>query len=292
MRRAAKTTAYVAGGLAVLILVAATLAFTASNRKLNRTYQTALTSVAVPADEESLAWGSHLVNTITGCRDCHGPDLSGKIMGDDAAAVISAPNLTRGRGGIGGELTAEDWVRAIRHGVRADGRSLLVMPSQAYANLSDQDLGAMVAFLQQLPPVDHEVPPMRLRPLGRFLVAAGMFDDEFTASKVPQRTSYDPVERDLSMEYGKYLANISGCTSCHRPDLRGGRAGGPPGAPPPPDISSAGLPDWSLEDFVVSMREGRRPDGSEISEFMPWRFMSAMEDDELAAIWIYLRSVD
>jgi hypothetical protein len=40
------------------------------------------------------------------------------------------------------------------------------------------------------------------------------------------------------------------------------------------------------------MREGRRPDGSEISEFMPWRFMSAMQDDELEAIWMYLRSVN
>jgi mono/diheme cytochrome c family protein len=292
MRRAAKIAGYVAGGLAVVAVAASTVAFTASNRKLNLRYDTALTMVEVPTDEESVSWGSHLVNTVTGCRDCHGADLSGTVMGDDAAALIAAPNLTRGQGGIGGQLTTQDWVRAIRHGVKADGRSLLVMPSYAYANLSDVDLGAMIAYLQQLPPVDHEVPAIRLRPMGRFLVAAGVFDEEFTAKKVPQRTSYDAVDRDLSMEYGKYLADISGCTSCHSPDLKGGRPSGPPGAPAPPDISPTGLAQWSQQDFFVAMREGRRPDGSEISEFMPWRFMSAMQDDELEAIWLYLRSVN
>jgi hypothetical protein len=39
------------------------------------------------------------------------------------------------------------------------------------------------------------------------------------------------------------------------------------------------------------MREGTRPDGSPISEFMPWRFMSGMTDDELDVIWLYMQSV-
>jgi cytochrome c553 len=91
------------------------------------------------------------------------------------------------------------------------------------------------------------------------------------------------------VEYGTYLAGIAGCTSCHRPDLKGGPSGAP-GAPPAADISAAGLSDWTRADFFRAIREGRRPDGTELSEFMPWRFMADMTDDELDAIWLFLRS--
>jgi mono/diheme cytochrome c family protein len=287
--RVAKVAGYVAGAAIVLLVVAFGTAFTVSGRKLAETYDVVLTTVAVPDDAESIAWGGHLVNAVTGCQDCHAPDLSGRVMSDDAVALMTAPNLTSGQGGIGGELTDADWVRAIRHGVRQDGRSLLVMPSYAYAHLSDRDLGAMIAYLKQLPPVDNELPAFRLRPMGRALVAAGVFDEDIVAKKVPQRSRYDAVASGVTLEYGQYLATISGCTSCHRPDLKGGPAG-PPDAPPASDISPGGLAGWDQDDFFRAMREGLRPDGSEISEFMPWPVMGGMTDDELAAIWLYLQS--
>jgi cytochrome c553 len=291
MRRMAKIAGYVGGALAVLLVLGSATAFTASNRKLNLKYDVALTTVDVPTDAESVAWGGHLVNSVTGCRDCHGVDLSGTVMGDDAVAIMAAPNLTRGRGGIGGNLTEQEWVRAIRHGVRSDGRSLLIMPSYAYANLSDRDLGAMIAYLKQLPAVDNETPAIRLRPLGRALVAAGVFNDDIVAGKTPRRDSYDEVERGLTLEYGQYLASIGGCTACHRPDLKGGPSG-PPDAPPASDISASGLPDWTRDDFFRAIRQGRRPNGTELNEYMPWRFMADMTDDELDAIWMFMRSVN
>jgi hypothetical protein len=39
------------------------------------------------------------------------------------------------------------------------------------------------------------------------------------------------------------------------------------------------------------MREGRRPDGTMLDSFMPWRSFQTMSDMELAALWLYLRSV-
>jgi cytochrome c553 len=290
MRRVLRGAGYVAGALAVLVVVGSATAFTISNRKLATKYDVRLTTVEVPQDAESIAWGGHLANTVTGCRDCHGVDFAGTVMGDDAVARLTAPNLTGGRGGIGGSLSDQDWVRAIRHGVRADGRSLLVMPSYAYAHLSDRDLGAMIAYLKQVPPVDHDVPAIRLRPLGRALVAAGAFDEELVAKKTPYRESYDGVEAGMTVEYGQYLAGIGGCTSCHRPDLKGGPAG-PPDAPPASDISPAGLAAWSRDDFVRAIRTGRRPDGTEISDYMPWRYMADMTDEELDAIWLYMQSM-
>jgi cytochrome c553 len=290
MRRAAKIAGYVAGAVAVLMVVGFGTAVTVSDRKLAERFDMVLTTVDIPVDEAAIAWGGHLANAVTGCQDCHGPDLAGTVMSDDAVAVLAAPNLTAGRGGIGGELTDADWVRAIRHGVRRDGTSLLIMPSYAYARLSDRDLGAMVAYLKQIPPVDNELPAFRLRPLGRALVAAGAFDEEFVARKIAAEGRYDEVEAGLSLEYGEYLATIGGCISCHRPDLKGGPAG-PPDAPPATDISPAALASWDDADFFRAMRDGRRPDGSEISEFMPWRVMGQMTDDELSAIWLYLQSV-
>lgn len=40
--------------------------------------------------------------------------------------------------------------------------------------------------------------------------------------------------------------------------------------------------------FVQAMRQGKRPDGSEIHPFMPWRTMGQLRDDELHALWTYL----
>jgi cytochrome c553 len=230
MRKVFVRVGIAAGAVAVLAVTGFSAAVGVSHSKLTRKYDVALTTVTVPGDAASIEWGGHLVKAVTSCQECHGADLSGQVMIDDPAVLLAAPNLTSGRGGIGGHFTVEDWVRAIRHGVRRDGSSLLVMPSYAYAKMSDRDLGAMIAYLRQLPAVDNETPSMRLRPLGRALVAVGAFDDEFAAKKMTQAVRVD-VEPGVTVEYGTYLAGIGGCTSCHRPDLKGGPMGAP-GAPP------------------------------------------------------------
>jgi cytochrome c553 len=287
--RVARIAGYGVGALAVLGVVGYGMAFTISDRKLAETHDVAVAPLSIPDGADAIAWGGHLVRSVAGCRDCHGADLAGTVMGDDPVVRLVAPNLTPGRGGIGGQLSTDDWVRAIRHGVRRDGRSLLVMPSYAYARLTDGDLGAMVAFLSQLPPVDHELPSTRVKPLGRAVIATGAFDNEMAARKVPDRSAFDDVDPGMSVAYGSYLATISGCTSCHRADLKGGPYGAP-AAPPVPDISPAALADWDTDDFFRAMRQGLRPDGTELSESMPWRFLQGMTDDELHAIWLFLRS--
>jgi cytochrome c553 len=291
MRKVARYGIYALGIVALLAVVGYGTAFTMSERKLGETYEVSLRGVAIPTNAEAIAWGSHLVNAVTGCQDCHGPGLSGSVIADDAAALVAAPNLTAGRGGIGAGFSDADWIRAIRHGVRRDGRSLLIMPSYAYAHLSDHDLGAMVAYLKQIPPVDNELPDFRLRPLGRALVAAGVFDEEIVAKKMPATTGGDAIAPGLTLEYGRYLATVGGCTSCHRPDLKGGPMGAP-GAPPAADISPTALAGWHDDDFLRAMREGRRPDGSEIDPVMPWRAMGQMSDAELLAIWLFLQDAD
>jgi hypothetical protein len=45
-----------------------------------------------------------------------------------------------------------------------------------------------------------------------------------------------------------------------------------------------GLKDWTEEDFIRALREGKRKDGTAISEYMPWRACGQMSDAELKAM--------
>jgi mono/diheme cytochrome c family protein len=93
---------------------------------------------------------------------------------------------------------------------------------------------------------------------------------------------------DSASGHGRYLADVSGC---HGPGLSGGQVAGPDNLPPAANLTPAGLGRWTQADFVRAIREGRRPDGSAVNEFMPWRAYGAMTDAELESLSLYLRSV-
>jgi cytochrome c553 len=181
--------------------------------------------------------------------------------------------------------------RTIRHGVAADGRALVIMPSSSYSGFSDRDIGEIVAFLETLPPVNRTMDPPRFGPMAR--VAAAMAGGEVVpATGIDHEAAHpDPVPRTISVDFGAYLAK--GCKGCHGPDLSGTSAG--MGA----DVAAAnltphaatGLGNWSLEDFDRAIRSGRRPDGSGLSTEMPWAALSALNEVEVEALWMYLRSL-
>jgi mono/diheme cytochrome c family protein len=204
--------------------------------------------------------------------------------------IVYSSNLTSGRGGIGSTYNDQDWARAIRHGLRPDRTSLLVMPSEAYAHFSDQDLSAVISWLKQVPAVDREHGESKLRIVGRTLLAANKLPF-LTAENVTGAAERASVEPGVTVEYGKYLATTGGCNGCHGPDLAGGLEIGPPGSPPSSNLTPAGIGSWSESDFFRALREGKRPDGTDIDPVMPWRFSGRMTDDELRAIWLYLQSV-
>lgn len=246
----------------------------------------------LPSDSASLARGEHIARAIGTCTLCHGPDLAGTVYMDAGPlGLVVGPNLTPGRGGIPADFTTADWARAIRYGVHPDGTSLLVMPSEVFVNFSDRDLASLIAYLKTLPPVDRELPETRLRWLGRILLGAGQLP-LLVAEKTPRPVHVAGVPPGQSVAYGRYLADVSGCTGCHGHGLSGGRVAGPPGLPPASNLTPAGpIAAWSKADFFRLMREGLRPDGSRIDDFMPWRQLAGMTDDELRAILAYLRSV-
>lgn len=250
---------------------------------------------AVRALAEAVERGRHLVESRYACAECHGQNFSGGVM-VDAAPIgrIFGPNLTRGEGGVTSAYRASDWDRIVRHGVRPDGRPS-IMPSEDYELMSDQELSDVVAYVSSQPPVDNVVPPVRLGPIGRFLVATGRMP--LSANVIASHThthSLLPPPADVSLEFGRHLAGT--CTGCHGADLSGGKVpGGDPSWVPASNLTPGpdGLAGWSYDDFAAAMREGRLPDGRQVRVPMTLvlPYAQRMTDIEMQALWTYLTSL-
>lgn len=293
MKRAAKWVGIPVGVVLGLVILALGVVYGLSEARMRRAYPVEPSAFAIPTDAESIAMGKHLL-TIRGCHDCHGADYAGQVFLDAAPGRLVATNLTRGEGGVGGRYSDADWVRAIRHGIGPDGRSLIFMPSYEYYPISDEDVGRMVAYLKSLPPVDNSLPASTVRPLGRALLLAGALP-LLAAEQVDHTATRRPAPPPgPTPEFGEYLA--SGCVGCHGFGLSGGKIPGtPPDFPPATNITpdpETGIGGWTEADFFRALREGLRPDGSQIDPVMPWRTATShMTDDEIRALWLYLQTV-
>jgi mono/diheme cytochrome c family protein len=282
-------------GAAALLTLVGSVGWVAAERRLSRVYRVTPDPVEVPADPSALARGRHLVEVVGQCTTCHGSDLAGRELADDPwLGRLWGPNLTPGRGGIG-ERSDADLVRAIRHGVKPDGRPVLMMPAQHFHHLSDADLGAIVAQLRRLPAIDREVPGRRLGPLSALAIASGRAPDLIPAELLASARGRPPAPAPAeSPDYGAYLVEAGGCRVCHRADLAGGRHPlSLPEEPVPPDLTASGrAAGWSQADFVRALRTGITPEGDRLDDaWMPWRTIARMSDLELHAIHAYLRTL-
>jgi mono/diheme cytochrome c family protein len=285
----------VLGGMIGLVLIAAVALYVVGGGRIDKTYAIPAETIAIPTDQASIERGRHIATAIAKCVDCHGENFGGTIFLDVVSPPLFravAPNLTRGQGGIGVQLSDADFARAIRHGVGQNGKALLVMPADDYNPMSDADLGALIAYIRSLPPVDSQLPPSEIRPLGQILLAAGQLPP-FPAETIDHNVKREAAPpAGVTPEYGRYLAMTGGCTGCHGPGLSGGPIPGvPPDFPKAKNITPTGIGSWTDEDFFRALREGKRPDGSAIDPFMPWKATSQMTDDEIKALLAYLRTV-
>ncbi|HLA97397.1 MAG TPA: c-type cytochrome [Anaerolineales bacterium] len=284
MRKVFKWVGIILAVILGLGIVAISYIYIVTEARLNKIYAVQVESIELPADISTVERGYPQV-ILSVCRDCHGQNYAGQVMEDDPmTARLVAPNLTRGKGGVGGRFTVQDWVRVLRHGVDEDGTSLIVMPADIFAHLSDTDLGYVIAYLQSVPPVDNELPEIRLGPMGRFFVLQQpIFAAELIDHDAPRPP--DP-ERGVSVEYGRYLTSL--CVSCHGEDFAGGeQVGAGLNLTPGGDLAN-----WTEADFIRAMRTGKRPDNRDLDqEMMPVRITGQFSDDELKAIWLFLQSL-
>jgi cytochrome c553 len=294
MKKILKWIGIVLGGLVGLLILAIAAVYVISELHFNRTYNVQVKPVAVPTDAASIAYGKHIAS-IRGCKGCHGDDLSGQIeLQNPLVGTIANANLTGGKGSEVANYTTEDWVRSIRQGVGPDGKPLLIMPSQQHYAMSDADLGALLAYIQSLPPVDKKLPEIKIGLLPRAMYVFGQMDFLIPAELIDHNAPRPPApEQGVTAAYGKYLAGL--CTLCHGPGFSGGPIPGtPPSDPPALNLTPRGeLKGWTFEDFLTAMRTGVTPSGRQLrDEYMPYKSLFGdMTDEEWHAIWLYLQSL-
>ncbi len=244
-------------------------------------------------DAAAVRHGKYLFES-RGCSECHGSDGRGIVFIDNAQGLrVKSPNITRGPGGVVAAYGEGDWVRAIRHGVNPRGHALLIMPSEDYNRMSDEDFAALVAYVRSLPNVAGEGAEVRIPAIMKALYGVGVIKD--ASEKIDHRL---PPPRALpaavSVEHGGYVANL--CVGCHGPFLAGGKLpGGPPDWPPAANLTpgeGSVMPRYdSPGKFVAMMRTGRRPDGTEVNKAMPFMTLRNLNDTDLNAIYAYLKTL-
>ena len=280
------------GVLIVLVIATGAYLYYQGGRTFRKVYPVPNDNITIPTGADAVEKGRHVAITRE-CTECHLDDFRGGrvFINDNMLGTFASANVTSGKGGVGGKFKDKDWINAIRYGVNPKGQSLVIMPSEVYYYLNDEDLGYLIAYLKALPPVDNTPPDRRIGPMGRLIIARGQFP--LTAElvqKLPPRPA--AVQPGPTAEYGHYLASTV-CTNCHGPNLAGEYF--PPGQPNAkltPNLTPAGeMLVWSQDDFIKAMRTGVKPGGSLDPAQMPWKELGQMTDDELAAIYVYLKSL-
>jgi mono/diheme cytochrome c family protein len=293
MRRVLKWVAILVGVVVVLLIVAVGAIYVLSNSHMSKHFTVEVQAPPVPAGPAAVKEGERVYVTRA-CADCHGADLAGKVVVDDPiVGRFAGANLTKGKGGLGNELTDVDIVRAVRHGVKPDGSAMIFMPSTDFHAMSDPDMGALTAYIRSVPPVDKPSLPQKPGPLARLLFLQGKMAYLVSAEYIDHTAKPSTITPGVTAEYGRYMAD--GCTGCHG----FGFSGGPiPGAPPewlpaanitPHPVT--GLGKWSEADFSKAVREGVRPDGVKVRFPMPWQNFSHLNDTEVKALWMFLKTV-
>jgi cytochrome c553 len=289
MNRIVRIGGTILAGLLVLLLLAAVVGWFSVQRQMSARFNRPVQEVTVANTPEQVERGAYLVRSIPGCEGCHASDLTTAIplldgrQVTDAAVLgeIYGPNLTPG-----GRL--KDWtdgeiVRAIREGLDPDGRALFLMPSEDYNHLSDEDVQAIVAFLRSQPAVAKQTPPTSYSPLTYALLAAG----QLSLAPQPPVQQVSAPTRGPTKEYGAYQVEIAGCRTCHGAALDGQNI--PQGPPPGPTLH--GVKAWTEAQFLTAMHTGTTPAGRQMATTMPWQQYGKATDDDLRAVYEYLKSL-
>ena len=254
--------------------------------------------------ETLLERGAYLMNSIAACGNCHTPQgPEGPVPGRELAGMadffeipeftIHSPNITPDPETGIGNWTDQEIITAIREGRRPDGSMIgPMMPIGLYRNLSDNDVKALVAYLRQVPAVEHEVP-------------RSVFNIPIPESYGPPPGQVPDVSRDDPVAYGAYLAGPVGhCIECHSPMTPNGPdiehslgAGGmvfpgPWGTSVSSNITPTGLASRSDEDLRNIITRGIRPDGSKMLPPMPYGYYANIIPADIDSLIAYLRNLE
>ncbi|MDP4262912.1 MAG: cytochrome c [Bacteroidota bacterium] len=261
--------------------------------------------------------GRYLVETVGSCMHCHSQRDFTKFSGP-------VKEETKGMGGVGypifgtlyssnitpdtatgiGRWTDDEIVRAITLGIRKNGDTLFpIMPYYEYNKMSKEDAFSIVAYLRSLKPVVNKIPERKLKS------PAGPEHDLFEYASLDNN---QPPPANDSIQTGKYLAAVGGCITCHTPKTDDERFekdkyyGGGDGmgrkfgfqvysSNITPDTAT-GIGNWTEKSFLDKFKSFRNPqaysyDPGKHNTLMPWIMLAQMKDEDIKAIYAYLRTV-
>lgn len=304
-----------------LLALAAIAAIGVSYLSLRKPAQRAASTVKVEPTPERVTRGKYLVNHVSICFDCHsertmayglpfkpGREGVGGFVWNNTIkfpGVLAAANITPDPETGIGSWTDGEIVRAMREGVDREGKALFpIMPYGHLRNMSDDDAYAVVAYLRTLKPLRYEEPEKKLDVPLNFIET---FIPEPLEGPVP------PPSKDDRLAYGKYLTSIGMCAECHTPrddkdqPLPGMEfAGGWKMHAPSFEVTTANITPhpatWmgkaTKEEFIGRFRSFANYDAATAPKpvdgkntLMPWISYSGMSDEDLGAIYDYLKTV-
>jgi mono/diheme cytochrome c family protein len=271
--------------------------------------------LTIPATIPAAALGPHspdLANGKTtffagGCAECHATPnqedktrLGGGLGLKSPFGTFYVPNISPDpRDGIGNWSEAS-FLTAVLKGTAPDGRHYYpAFPYTSYQRMKQEDVRDLFAYLRTLPLVqgkvrDHDLPiyVRWRRPIGGWKL---LFLDgrEFSADS----------SKPAQWNRGAYLVNGPGhCAECHSPrNLLGAIiasqrfAGGPnpDGEGWIPNITQAGIGDYSEKDIALILATGETPSGDSVGAQMAAvvRNMAQLSAEDRAAIAAYIKSL-
>ncbi|MBC7744730.1 MAG: c-type cytochrome [Flavobacterium sp.] len=261
--------------------------------------------------------GEYLANHVSLCVDCHSTrdwsKLSGPIFPDSK--------------GVGGELFDEthglpgkyyspnitpyqlsNWtdgeiVRAVTTGVSKNGNALFpIMPYTHFREMDQEDIYSIISYIRTLPSQKSTV-----------LASVSNFPMNFIINTIPVEADMKSMpSTNNKIAYGKYLVNAAACSECHSKkekgenikglEFSGGNQFNMPGgivittANITPDTET-GIGKWSKQDFLnrfIAYRDialnPKIVSKTDFQTVMPWTMYSGMNDNDLEAIYLYLKT--
>lgn len=304
-------------GIAVLILVVGIGALLAYVSTALPNLGDAL-ELSIEKTPERIARGKYLATSVTVCLDCHstrdyskfsGPITPGTLgkggerfdHGLGFPGIYYSKNITPA--GIS-RYTDGELYRVITTGVNKDGRAMFpVMPYLYYGKMDDEDIYSIIAYLRTLEPIENQV-----------IESVSDFPMSLIINTIPTKgtPTKKPDPSDL-LAYGAYMTNASGCIECHTqvdkgqiiPELAFG--GGRDFTMPDGSVlrssnitpdAETGIGNYTKEAFVARFKmyadstyvtPSVKP--GEFNTIMPWTMYAQMTEQDLGAIYEYLKTV-
>lgn len=268
----------------------------------------AATRVRFEPTPARLERGRYIVEGPAHCFECHsevdwetpggqpkpGKKGAGIVFTNYGMPWVVAPNITPDPNTGAGRCTDEQLARAIREGIGHDGRRLIpIMPYEQFREMSDEDLASVIVYVRSLEPVVNALPKTSVPES----MKASLPAPQPIAEPVSQPEMSNPVAR------GKYLVALASCSTCHTPTKQGrpmnelAFAGGASFKGPWGDVNCANItPDasgiayYDEALFIKTLRTGE-VGARKLASIMPWGYFRNMTDDDLKAIFAYVRTL-